>query len=220
MSYSAAEPPNFLTMQTLGSLGATVVIVGAAYGASVQLLPASTTSKLRTLYIWHLADGLCHLSLEASYLYNSFFVYKELPMATADYPHPASLSGGVSYALPPSPFLGHRDRVYGAAFGDNPTALLWQEYAKADKRWGYADTTVVSLELLTVLLAGPIALWVSENIRKGAGIEGGKGGWKSARMWFWATVLATGELYGGFMTFAPEWLSGSENLDTSHWMYK
>lgn len=50
-------------------------------------------------------------------------------------------------------------------------------------------------------------------------------------------VLATGELYGGesnnqsttsgntqlnaegFMTFMPEWLSGSPNLDTSNIMY-
>ena len=32
-------------------------------------------------------------------------------------------------------------------------------------------------------------------------------------------VLATGELYGGFMTFCPEWLTGSPNLDTSNVMY-
>jgi len=31
-------------------------------------------------------------------------------------------------------------------------------------------------------------------------------------------VLATGELYGGWMTFVPEWLCGSPNLDTSSWM--
>lgn len=37
--------------------------------------------------------------------------------------------------------------------------------------------------------------------------------------WFWMIVLATGELYGGFMTFAPEWLSGNPNLDTSNFMY-
>ena len=34
------------------------------------------------------------------------------------------------------------------------------------------------------------------------------------------TVLATGELYGGFMTFAPEWLTGSPNLVTDNFMYK
>ena len=54
---------------------------------------------------------------------------------------------------------------------------------------------------------------------------------------FWMVVLATGELYGGelrgmgmvkrseadvkigFMTFCPEWLTGSVNLDTSNFMY-
>lgn len=33
-------------------------------------------------------------------------------------------------------------------------------------------------------------------------------------------ILATAELYGGYMTFMPEWLSGSANLDTSNFMYK
>lgn len=27
---------------------------------------------------------------------------------------------------------------------------------------------------------------------------------------FWMIVLATGEIYGGFMTFAPEWLTGNQ----------
>ncbi|KAJ3542655.1 hypothetical protein NM208_g3979 [Fusarium decemcellulare] len=32
-------------------------------------------------------------------------------------------------------------------------------------------------------------------------------------------ILATCELYGGFMTFCPEWLIGNVNLDTSNFMY-
>ncbi|KAK8141908.1 hypothetical protein G3M48_009691 [Beauveria asiatica] len=32
-------------------------------------------------------------------------------------------------------------------------------------------------------------------------------------------VLATCELYGGFMTFCPEWLVGNVNLDGSNFMY-
>jgi hypothetical protein len=32
-----------------------------------------------------------------------------------------------------------------------------------------------------------------------------------ADTWFTATL--------GWMTFAPEWFSGSPNLDTSNWMY-
>lgn len=85
--------------------------------------------------------------------------------------------------------MGYSDRNYGSAYGTNPFAKLWQEYAKADKRWGGADLTVISLELLTVFGAGPLAVWVCELLRRGRGEE--------ARLWFWASVLATGELYGG-----------------------
>lgn len=48
--------------------------------------------------------------------------------------------------------------------------------------------TVVSLELLTVFGGGGLAVGVCEMIRRGD--QGG-------RLWFWASVLATGELYGG-----------------------
>ncbi len=124
--------------------------------------------------------------------------------------------------------MGYPDRLYGSQYGTSPTAKLWQEYAKADKRWGGADLTVISLELLTVFAAGPLAAYLCELIRRRN--SGGQ-------LWFWASVLATGELYGGkisdlqaghgasglmslgFMTFAPEWLSGNPNLDTSNFMY-
>ncbi|RYP02224.1 hypothetical protein DL766_010482 [Monosporascus sp. MC13-8B] len=33
-------------------------------------------------------------------------------------------------------------------------------------------------------------------------------------------VVATMELYGGFITFCPEWLTANHNLDTSNFMYK
>ena len=33
-------------------------------------------------------------------------------------------------------------------------------------------------------------------------------------------VVATMELYGGFITFCPEWLVRNNNLDTSNFMYK
>ncbi|KAL9963439.1 hypothetical protein ACROYT_G026950 [Oculina patagonica] len=37
-------------------------------------------------------------------------------------------------------------------------AEVWKEYGKADSRWLYSDPTVVSLEILTVVLTGPLAL--------------------------------------------------------------
>lgn len=73
------------------------------------------------------------------------------------------------------------------------------------------------MELLTVFLGGPIAFYISDLIRKGAGTR--SGGVLTAKLWFWATALAVGELYGGFMTFSPEWLSGNVNLDSSNFMY-
>ena len=93
--------------------------------------------------------------------------------------------------------MGYKDRLYGPDYGKNPFAKLWQEYAIADRRWGGADLNIVSLELLTVFLGGPLALYVTELVRRGAGQREGAGGRGSARLWFWASVLATGELYGG-----------------------
>jgi len=59
-------------------------------------------------------------------------------------------------------------------------------YAQADKRWAGADLTVVSLELLTVFGAGPLAAYICFGIRN-----------KDFRVAFWMIVLATAELYGG-----------------------
>lgn len=59
-------------------------------------------------------------------------------------------------------------------------------YAKADKRWAEADLTVISIELLTVIGAGPLALWICWGISR-----------RDYRVAFWMIVLATGELYGG-----------------------
>ncbi|MCJ1440164.1 MAG: hypothetical protein MMC23_000647 [Stictis urceolatum] len=215
-----STPPSFLTPQTLLSLLSTLLILLTAYLFSLRLLPTSSPTKLRGLFIWHIADGLTHLTLEASYLYNVFFVSAPI-VASADYPHPASLPSSPPAGLmvgTPSYLYGDRDRAHGPAYGTNPTARLWQEYAKADRRWGGADLTVVSLELLTVGLAGPLALYVGMLIARGAGGPRERGA-DGAKLWFWASLLATGELYGGFMTFAPEWLSGMENLDGGNWMY-
>ena len=185
---TTAEPTLFSTA-TVVSLLATLALLLTAYLSSIRLLPSSTSSKLRILYIWHLFDSLTHLILEASFLYNCFFTYRLLTPPTSDYPHPASLPPTAVY------FLGQQDRVYGSAYGSNPFAKLWQEYARADRRWGEADLTVVSLELLTVFGAGPLAFYICELIRKGAGTATEDKG--SGKLWFWGTVLATGELYGG-----------------------
>jgi len=61
-----------------------------------------------------------------------------------------------------------------------------REYAAADYRWGFSDETVVSLEILTVLGAGPMALYIVYQIVRG----------DPARH-YWLIVLSTAELYGG-----------------------
>ena len=69
---------------------------------------------------------------------------------------------------------------------------LWMVYAKADRRWAVADLGVVSLELLTVLIAGPMALYICFGIAR-----------RDVMAPFWMIVLATGELYGGMSYTFP-----------------
>ncbi|EPQ29320.1 uncharacterized protein PFL1_03075 [Pseudozyma flocculosa PF-1] len=87
-------------------------------------------------------------------------------------------------------------------------ALTWQEYAKADARWGIPDANVVAIEWLTVLGAGPMAAYICYQMVV-----------DDPSYHYWIVVLSTAEIYGGFMTFAPEWLTGSTALDTSNWLY-
>jgi hypothetical protein len=152
------------------------------------VLPASATIKTRVLFVWHLFDALIHFVFEGSFLYNCFFVSYSLPtsFSVTNRHHPQ-----IRILTPPDVYwLGVEDRLYGANYGFGPFSRLWQEYAKADKRWGGVDLTVVSLEILTVLVGGSLALYVCDLLRR----EERKG---VLKRWFWMTVLATGELYGG-----------------------
>lgn len=177
----SADTTFVIDQTTILSLLSTLAILGVAYVSSLQLLHFTTTAKRRVLFIWHAFDALVHFVLEGSFLFNCFFTYISVPTSD-DYPHPASLGSPEVY------FLGHRDRLYGNNYGSSFLTNLWQEYAKADKRWGGADLTVISVELLTVLGAAPLALYICELLRRRD--AGGK-------LWFWTSILATAELYGG-----------------------
>ena len=61
-----------------------------------------------------------------------------------------------------------------------------KDYAKVDFRWGVADPTVVSLEILTVLGAGPLCCYIIIQLLR-----------NDPTRHFWIIVLATAELYGG-----------------------
>lgn len=63
-----------------------------------------------------------------------------------------------------------------------------REYAAADFRWGFSDETVVSLEILTVLGAGPMACYIVYQIVK-----------NDPARHYWLVVLSTAELYGGYV---------------------
>ncbi|XP_029458694.1 emopamil-binding protein-like [Rhinatrema bivittatum] len=94
------------------------------------------------------------------------------------------------------------------ARSDSMLALLWKEYGKADARWLHSDPTIVSLEIITVGLGGLLALVLIFAI-----IED-----KPYRHFIQITLCVC-ELYGGWMTFCPDWLLGSPNLNTSNWLY-
>ncbi|KAI9837746.1 MAG: hypothetical protein M1819_006680 [Sarea resinae] len=188
-----APSPSLTDTTTLLSLATTLLLLLAAYTLSHSLLPRTSTTKTRFLYIWHVFDALIHIFLEGSFLYHSLF--SSIPTTTS--------------SISSTNFLGDPHRLYGARYSTAPSARLWQVYAQADRRWEVADANVVAIELLTVGIGAPLAAWCARGLRKG-----------EQATWFWMVVLATGELYGGFMTFVPEWLVGSPNLDTSNFMYK
>ncbi|CAJ2507626.1 Uu.00g088120.m01.CDS01 [Anthostomella pinea] len=199
-SFKDTLPPDLFDQTTLVSLASTLAILAVAYEASLYALDRNTAASHRFLFIWHAFDALIHFFLEGSFLYHCFFSW--MPLSSVSNPH----------ALAPTAhnFLGYTDRAYGSqAGGENPFAQLWMVYAKADRRWAGADLTVISLELLTVFVAGPLACLVCYGLAK-----------KDPRTNILMIVIATMELYGGFITFCPEWLTLNYNLDTSNWMFK
>ncbi|KAI5862930.1 Emopamil-binding protein [Durotheca rogersii] len=204
-------PPDLFDQTTLVSLASTVAILGAAYAASLAALPPTPTSTRsvlarhrRALFVWHAFDALIHFALEGGFLYHCFFSWTPL----------ARVANPLALAPTPLNYLGHRDaRAYGpqaAAPGSlaEPLARLWMVYAKADRRWAGADLSVISLELLTVFVAGPLAVAVCAALARG-----------SPRASVLMLVVATMELYGGWVTFCPEWLTASGNLDTANPLY-
>lgn len=189
-------------------------------------------TNAQILYLWHLTSGLTHLLLESTYVYNCFTAYITIPSPNptpspnppSSFPYLLSQSQNhlpyppLNRFSPPRPFLSQPTRLYGSAYSSNIFAQLWMHYARADARYAGIDLTTLSLEIITVFLAGPLGLWVAwriwdEGLRKGKGGGGEREGKISNATWFWAIVLATGELYGGIMNFLPEALSGWGSLD-------
>uniref|UniRef100_A0A665TCP1 EBP like n=1 Tax=Echeneis naucrates TaxID=173247 RepID=A0A665TCP1_ECHNA len=91
---------------------------------------------------------------------------------------------------------------------EGPLAELWREYGKADSRWLVSDPTIVSIEILTVVLDSLLAALLIHAVQTD----------KYYRH-FLQIALSVCELYGSWMTFCPDWLVGSPNLNTSSWLY-
>ncbi|OKL63124.1 hypothetical protein UA08_01250 [Talaromyces atroroseus] len=208
-----------LDTPTVLSIAFALSFMPIAFGLGTYLIP-SNQLRNRALFMWHAYDALTHLFIEGSFLYECFFSYVT---AYEQIGESALLKEPCYY------FLGQKDRAYGAKYGTGPSARLWQEYAKADHRWATADPTVISLELLTVFLAGPAAVYICyllykiANSKQSSAADAQRLGTSKAKLWLIASAVATGELYGGFMTFAPEWLSANSQLDGSNpvflWLY-
>jgi hypothetical protein len=202
------DTPPVFDHRSIFALGTVAALVVAACSSTITTLPPKSSMRIRLLFTWHLFDALVHLTLGGSYLYNVFFT----SMSTLDIAYTRGI-----HSTPMTPtgvsFLSDPKHLYGAFYGTSEMARLWQEYAKADKRRGGSDLTMISNELLAVFVLTPIALYVCYQLQKQK--------YPEAR--FWMALVAFCELYGGFMAFLPEWLTGSPNLDTSNfltlWIY-
>ncbi|CAG8564183.1 13423_t:CDS:2 [Ambispora gerdemannii] len=87
-------------------------------------------------------------------------------------------------------------------------AELWKEYGKADSRWLIAEPTVVSIEIPTFIVCGPLSVLVLWAIIKDHPIR--------HPLQF---LLCTCELYGGYLTWMPEYLTGNKSLATDNPLY-
>lgn len=92
---------------------------------------------------------------------------------------------------------------------DGLLAQLWQEYGKADQRWLVSDPSIVSVEILTVCLGSALGLALIYAVVNNTHYRH-----------FLQISLSVCELYGGWMTFAPDWLQGSPHLNqASSWLH-
>lgn len=190
------------------ALSCVAALLAIAVAPTYILLPVKSTNKTRVLFTWHLFDACIHLALGGSYLYDVFFT----SMPKLDIAYTRGLHSQ-SMTPPGSSFLGNTNHLYGSFYGTSDTSKLWQEYAKADRRRGGTDLTIISIELFAFFVSAPLAVYVCYLLLKS----------RDPKARFWMAVIATSELYGVLMSFSPEWLTGSPNLDTSHfltlWIY-
>lgn len=187
MSTSTSE---LFTPTTIFSLLGVVAILVAAYAASALLLSKSARAVDRYIFIWLAFDALIHFIFEGSFLYYSTFG-RTVFRGSGPF---AELCKNQLFQT-----LTLREKHERCLTNDLPPFFFFlfyftgKEYAKADVRWGMADPTVVSLELLTVFGAGPLCVFLMYQIVR-----------NDPARYYNYIVLSVAEIYGGWMTFCPE----------------
>lgn len=114
-------------------------------------------------------DALIHFSFEGSFLYLSTFG-RSVNTSTGFF----------------ADICKHLPCSWQCSKCNERPVLSGREYTYADARWGVSDPTVVSLEILTVLGAGPLCCYILNRIVK-----------NDPSRHYWIIVLSTAELYGG-----------------------
>jgi len=94
---------------------------------------------------------------------------------------------------------------------DTLPGWIWREYSRADARWAVRDANVISIEILTVFMGVLCLFQIYGTFFKTS--------WRHPLQ----IIICVSELYGGWMTFCPEWVDGSPNLNTQDpvllWIY-
>lgn len=170
---------SLLSWQSFQALGFVATLVGGAAALTQRFLPKQAPRKMTYVMLWLTFDALCHMIRESS---DSRWIpfYRLTPLICARTPSKPVEASWLYLST------GGRTVNNSSSF----FALLWQDYSKADQRWGWADPTVVSLEILTVLGAGPLAAYCAYLIHI-----------NDITYHYWVVVLSTAELYGGFVSF-------------------
>lgn len=185
----STSPPIF-TATSAYSLAFVSAVGVAAYVASKSLLPKNASWQDRVTFIWLVSstrtaysaaprlsvlcaciqafDGIIHYTLEGSFLYYSMFGKQVITSA-----------GPMAQMCTSSLFP-----TYGLQF----MLASGKEYALADSRWGTADPTVVSLEILTVFGVGTMCFYVLKQLVQ-----------RDPTRHYWIIVLSTSEIYGGYV---------------------
>lgn len=164
-SPSGAEPLTFIEMidqTTIISLLSTLAILFTALGISKLVLDKHTPGRLRFLFVWHAFDALIHFILEGSFVWHCLFSSTSVREVKGD------------YFPTPYHYLGQdqKGRVWGSQAAVRQEgylgamAQLWMVYAKADRRWAGVDLATLSIEIITVVFGGVMAVLVCWDLAR------------------------------------------------------